>query len=165
MDINYILRCTDKWTSPKLADGRLGCIYKAEDGESTFCVFRVSDKRILNQISNEADVQDLAKIAHPSIASLRGYIFTPNVSDFAIFAYEFGCGNVRMHLDDKSLAGELLWKSRVDIVQGILRALHYLHTNLQVYHRLVQPAYIFLTPAGFIRGRSPLAAPIFSDEF
>ena len=148
IDIHYILRCTNDWASLKLSDLFLGRLYKAEDGDVEFTVLQVQNKYLLD-ISHEAAteiVQDLSKISHPNIASLRGYFFS---TDIAVFVYEFGSGNLRTHLSNNSLAKQLVWKSRVNIVQGLLRAVHYLHSmKPQLYHRFIQPAYIFLTPEG-----------------
>ena len=146
MDLKYIVRCTRDWGSLKLADGFPGSLHKAEDGDDMFAVLKVKDKKLLETIPDEAAVEDLSKISHPNIASLRGYFFS---TDIAVFVYEFGSGNLRTHLSDNSLAKQLVWKSRVNIVQGLLRAVHYLHSmKPQLYHRFIQPAYIFLTSEG-----------------
>ena len=146
MDMKYVLGCTKDWGSLKLADGFPGSLHKAEDGDGMFVVLKVNDTKLLETIPNEAAVEDLAKISHPNIASLRGYFFS---TDIAVFAYEFGSGNLRTHLSENSLASQLVWKSRVEIVQGLLRAIHYLHSmKPKLYHRFIQPAYIFLTPEG-----------------
>ena len=183
MDIKYILRRTAYWQSSRLSDGCLGRLYQAadkavdkdvdkthesEEGDFKFAVLKVQNKKVLDMIPDEEALQELAKISHPNIASLRGYVFdaqsteTSRKSDIAVFIYEFGEGNLDTHLSDNFLASKLLWRSRLEIVQGLLRAIHYLH-SMELFHRFIQPAYIFLTPEGelAILSYSPIL-PFFS---
>eukprot|EP00438_Fugacium_kawagutii_P014667 Skav232088 [mRNA] locus=scaffold2353:39984:40559:+ [translate_table: standard] len=148
IDINYILERTKDWGGLRLSSGFLGRLYQAADGDFKFTVLKVQKQRTLKEIKDEAAILDLAKISHPNIASLRGYVFSAILRDIAVFIYEFADGNLSTHLSDAFLASQLLWKSRVEIVRGVLRALHYLHTTVKEYHQFVQPAYIFLTPEG-----------------
>ena len=167
MDIKYILERTAHWESLRLSDGFLGRLYKAADkavdkdvdkteesqeGDFKFTVLKMQNKKVLDMIPDEAAVRDLAKISHPNIASLRGYVFdtstdTSKRSDIAVFIYDFGEGNVDTHLSDHFLASKFLWRSRLETVQGLLCAIHYLH-SMELFHRFVQPAYIFLTLEG-----------------
>ena len=165
MDVKHMLRCTKDWKSPKIGDGTfLGHLYKAVDGDSAFAILKVTNKKLLETM-DEVAVRNLGKISHPNIASLRGYVFGADTSDIAVFIYESGSGNLRTHLNDNFLAISLLWKSRVEVVQGLLRAVHYLHSKLKLCHRFVQPANIFLLPEGRERRECDCSLMSFLDDF
>nr|GEU62057.1 MDIS1-interacting receptor like kinase 2-like [Tanacetum cinerariifolium] len=118
--------------------GGYGSVYKAELVDGVFAVKKIhepEDGEIQNLKSFENEIRALTEVSHQNIVKLYGYCSHIRHS-FLVYEFLEG-GSIKMVLNEKEQAVVFDWKKRVMAVEGIAKALSYMHhdCSLPIIHR------------------------------
>ncbi|KAJ0983415.1 hypothetical protein J5N97_011670 [Dioscorea zingiberensis] len=147
-DLGTLRHATNNFSDEnKLGEGGFGSVYKGELSDGQLIAvkrFSWNSGQGVEELKNEVDL--LAKLQHRNLVRLLGccleeeekllvYEYLPNTS---LNKYLFG--------EDLARRGNLDWKSRYKIIEGIGRGLLYLHedSRLRIIHRDLKASNILL---------------------
>ncbi|MQM04533.1 hypothetical protein Taro_037333 [Colocasia esculenta] len=112
-----------------------GTVYLAilEDGNQ-MVIRRLNRVNVIEEF--KAEVNMLAKTRHPNLLALKAYYYCPEgESKFLVFDY-MQMGSLSDHLHVQSPYKCIDWRTGLNILIGITRGLHYLHTQKMVHGNL-----------------------------
>ncbi|MQL98617.1 hypothetical protein Taro_031335 [Colocasia esculenta] len=112
-----------------------GTLYLAilEDGNQ-MVIRRLNKVDVIEEFKAEVDM--LAKARHPNLLALKAYYYYPEgESKFLVFDYML-MGSLSDHLHVQSPCKCIDWQTGLNILIGITRGLHYLHTQKMVHGNL-----------------------------
>lgn len=132
-----------------LGSGGMGDVYLAVRDDGAFRKY-VALKRIRKEVLRESTVverfrserQVLAGLDHPNIARILDAGDTEDGSPYCVMEFIEG-----VPLDQYSNEKKLSLERRLQLLQKVIDAVHYLHT-CQVIHRDIKPSNILVTPDG-----------------
>jgi len=153
VDMEYVAHCTNSWAADReLGQGAFGIVYLGKDADFPFAAKLLKCHDELNQARlkqmTEAEITALTKFQHPNIIRLLGFSKArDNKSMALLYEYEEQ-GSLERHLREEKLAQKLGWPARARIIQGLVKAIVFLHGPEDVetcYHRDVKPGNLVLS--------------------
>ncbi|KAK1359396.1 putative inactive leucine-rich repeat receptor-like protein kinase [Heracleum sosnowskyi] len=123
--------------SAMLGEGSAGKLYKGRLDNGTFITVRVLPLFRKNSVRNlKLRLDLLSKLRHPHLVALLGHCIDGGGQDDSttsrvFLVYEFvPNGNFRAHLSENSPEKVLNWSDRLQVLIGIAKAVHFLHTGV-----------------------------------
>ncbi|KAL2936166.1 hypothetical protein RDABS01_028989 [Bienertia sinuspersici] len=144
LDYHFLVSVTNNFEgSNKIADGDLGCVYKACLGENFYAAVKKFDGGVTD-IRFQNEVEWLSRIQHQNIISLLGICIHENTK---FLVYEMmENGSLESQLHGPSCGSSLSWSVRMKIALDVARGLEYLHERYDpaVIHRNLRSSNILL---------------------
>ncbi|KAL2925798.1 hypothetical protein RDABS01_007341 [Bienertia sinuspersici] len=144
LDYHFLVSVTNNFEgSNKIADGDLGCVYKACLGENFYAAVKKFDVGVTD-IRFQNEVEWLSRIQHQNIISLLGICIHENTK---FLVYEMmENGSLESQLHGPSCGSSLSWSVRMKIALDVARGLEYLHERYDpvVIHRNLRSSNILL---------------------
>ncbi|KAF5190653.1 kinase domain [Thalictrum thalictroides] len=118
-------------------------VYHGRIGGSHLAIERMESEDAANLV-----VDILTKINHLNIVRLEGFCYE-TARPYLVFEFAAN-GCLRDYLSDKKLAGELIWKHRMQIAFDVAVGIHYIHhcTNPAYVHRNISSRSVLITTDG-----------------
>ncbi|KAJ0511171.1 putative protein kinase RLK-Pelle-DLSV family [Helianthus annuus] len=145
-DFSKILVATDNFSpSNKVGEGGFGSVYKGKllNGQE-IAVKRLSQSSGQGMQEFKNEVTLIAKLQHRNLVRLLGYCFRKE-EKMLVYEYLPNKG-LDSFIFDQEKASLLDWKKRLQIIQGIVRGLLYLHhdSRLKIIHRDLKASNVLL---------------------
>ncbi|KAJ0816460.1 putative protein kinase RLK-Pelle-DLSV family [Helianthus annuus] len=145
-DFSKILVATDNFSpSNKVGEGGFGSVYKGKllNGQE-IAVKRLSQSSGQGMQEFKNEVTLIAKLQHRNLVRLLGYCFHKE-EKMLVYEYLPNKG-LDSFIFDQEKASLLDWKKRLQIIQGIVRGLLYLHhdSRLKIIHRDLKASNVLL---------------------
>ncbi|XP_010442801.1 PREDICTED: putative cysteine-rich receptor-like protein kinase 12 [Camelina sativa] len=145
-DFKTVEAATDKFSrSNKLGQGGFGEVYKGTlPNEKEIAVKRLSKTSAQGAQEFKNEVVVVAKLQHRNLVRLLGFCLQ---GEEKILVYEFVPNkSLDYFLFDPTKKGQLEWKTRYNIIEGVTRGILYLHqdSRLTIIHRDLKASNILL---------------------
>ncbi|OAY71817.1 putative inactive leucine-rich repeat receptor-like protein kinase, partial [Ananas comosus] len=122
--------------SAYIGEGSVGKLYKGRLENGSFVAIRCLQLFKRYSIRNlKLRLDLLAKLRHPNLVCLLGHCIDSSIDDSNVsrvfLVYEYVPeGNLRAYLSDSNPERALKWPDRLQVLIGIAKAVHFLHTGI-----------------------------------